>query len=83
MVSIQQGITVSTQITEADHMAIQIPNNMVEEFKEVIRRGTAFGTQTSPEMKFFADTLLGRISYTHTSKMLEVESGEQNANSNN
>ena len=42
-----------------------------EEFKQVIKRGTAFGTQTSPEMKRFADTLLGRISYTSNGDQLK------------
>ena len=41
------------------------------EFLEVIKRGTAFGTQTSPEMKVFADTLLGRISYTSQGSQLQ------------
>ena len=58
-------------ISDEYGLEISIPPVMIEEFKEVIRRGTAFGTQTSPEMKVFADTLLGRISYTSTGSQLE------------
>lgn len=50
---------------------INIDKEHAAEFKEVIKRGTAFGTQTSPEMKVFADTLLGRISYTSQGTQLE------------
>lgn len=39
---------------------IAIPPAMVEEFKEVIKRGTHFGTQTSPDMKEFVDNILER-----------------------
>ncbi len=52
-------------------LTIHVPKERIEEFKEVIKRGTAFGTQTSPEMKVFADTLLGRISYTSQGTQLE------------
>lgn len=48
-----------------------IPAHMIDEFKEVIQRGTAFGTQTSPAMKIFADTLLGRISWTSQGTQLQ------------
>lgn len=39
---------------------IAVPPAMVEEFKEMVKRGTYFGTQTSPDMKEFVDNILDR-----------------------
>lgn len=53
-------ILVEYEGAEVDSTRIDVPAELMQEFKEVIKRGTQFATQTSPRMKIFVDTLLDR-----------------------